>query len=152
MSLPADLQPLGAPFVIGQALVQALRSAPELAGVLVLDNPARATDLAEGARLLWFEDQADRLRGQPGQLAQRTYTFSLGVIARTEDARERAHRDYRAAKRIARAAMRDITSAGVSVEGAGVQEVDVTYRLENLDVGGSLVLGAFSVDYRDKGG
>lgn len=150
MSLPVDIQPLGAPFVIGQAVVAALRAAPELAGLQVLDNPSRATDLAEGERLAWFEDQADRLRGQPGQQAQRTYAFTLGVIARTTDARERAHRDYRAAKRVVRAAMREITVAGVAVEGNGLQEIDVAYRLENLDVGGALVLGAFTIDYRDR--
>ena len=152
MSLPADLQPLGVPYVIGQAVVQALQAAPDMAGVRVLDNPARATDLAEGARVLFFEDQSDRLRGQPGQQAQRTYAFAMGAIARTTDARQQAHRDYRAAKRAVRACMREITAAGITLEGFGLQEGEVVYRLENIDVGGALVLGSFSVDYRDKGG
>jgi len=152
MSLPTDPLPLGAPFVIGQAVVQALRAAPELVGATILDNPARATDLAEGDRVVWFEDQADRLRGQPGQNAQRTYAFALGVIARTQQARQQSHTDYRAAKRICRACVRDLTAAGVAVEGFGLQEGEVSYRIENIDVGGALVLGTFFVDYRDKGG
>lgn len=156
MTLPADTVPLGVPFVIGQAVVAALRAVTgtggALAGAVVLDNPARATDLAEGPRMIWFEDQFDRLRGQPGQIAQRAYGFTVGVIARTTTARQQCHRDYRAAKRVIRACLRDLTTAGISIEGAGLQEGDVVYRLENLDVGGALVLGSFIVDYRDRGG
>ena len=33
----------------------------------------------------------------------------------------------------------------------GLAEGDVIYRLENIDVGGGLVLGLFTVDYRDPG-
>ena len=39
----------------------------------------------------------------------------------------------------------------VGVEGRGLVEGDVLYRLENIDVGGGLVLGLFTVDYRDPG-
>lgn len=150
MSLPPDTLPDGAPLVIGAAVDQALRAAFG-APVLVLDNPARATSLAEGERLVWWEDQSDRLRGQPGQRPQRTYTFAVGVIARTEGARAQSHRDYRAAKRAVRACLPQLTAAGVVLEGVGLIEGDVSYRLENIDVGGALVLGLFSVDYRDPG-
>ena len=39
----------------------------------------------------------------------------------------------------------------VQIEGRGLVEGDVLYRLENIDVGGGLVLGLFTVDYRDPG-
>jgi hypothetical protein len=148
-TLKPDPLPQGAPFAIGAAVVQALRTAPTLAGALVLDNPTRATDLAEGPRLVFFEDQADRLRQQPGQMAGRTYTFAVGVVSRAAAPRAAAHADYRAAKRVVRGCMPAI-QALVQVDGAGLIEGDVSYRLENLDVGGALVIGLFSLDYRDK--
>jgi hypothetical protein len=50
-----------------------------------------------------------------------------------------------------RACLPQLTAAGVVLEGVGLIEGDVSYRLENIDVGGALVLGLFSVDYRDPG-
>jgi hypothetical protein len=148
--LPADKLPQGAPCAIGAAIVQALRDAPALAGCTVLDNPRRQSDLADGARIVFFEDAGDRPRGNDAQVQHRTYSFSLGVINRSSAARASAHADYRAAKRVLRlACMPAITQAGVEVNGAGLREGDVVYRLENIDVGGELVLGAYTVDYRD---
>lgn len=145
-----DALPLGAPYAIGQAIVSALRADAALAGALVLDNPLRASDLRDGPRIVFFEDQADRLIDQPGQSAKRTYSFSLGVISRSDEPRKDAHADYRAAKRVIRTCMPAISNS-VTLLGRGVQEGDVSYRLENIDVGGGLVLGSFSVDYRDPG-
>ena len=45
--------------------------------------------------------------------------------------------------------MKLITDAGIRLDSKGLQEGEVRYQLENIDVGGSLVLGAFSIDYRD---
>ena len=45
MSSPALLE--GQPFLIGQAIVEALRVSPALSGALVLDNPVRAQELAD---------------------------------------------------------------------------------------------------------
>ena len=67
-ALKPDTLPEGAPFAIGAAIVHALRSDPALAGVTVLDNPKRASDLQAGARIVFFEDQADKLIEQPGDL------------------------------------------------------------------------------------
>ena len=86
-ALKPDTLPEGAPFAIGAAIVHALRSDPALAGVTVLDNPKRASDLQAGARIVFFEDQADKLIEQPGQSAKRTYSFTVGVINRTEQDR-----------------------------------------------------------------
>ena len=150
MTAKPETLPQGAPFAIGAAVVAELRAAPELAGVRVIDNPVRASDLSDGARIVFFEDQADRAIDQPGQSAKRSYSFALGVINRTTQARAGAHADYRAAKRVVRASMPAINQL-VRLEGRGLVEGEVSYRLENIDVGGGLVLGTFTVDYRDPG-
>jgi hypothetical protein len=148
-NLKPDTLPGGAPFAIGAAVVRMLREGFD-STVTVLDNPTRASDLSEGSRIVFFEDQSDKLSSQPGQSAKRIYTFVVGVINRTDDARRGAHADYRAAKRIVRASMPEILKL-VQPEGRGLVEGDVSYRLENIDVGGGLVLGLFSLDYRDPG-
>ena len=150
MNMPADKCPQGVPYVMGAAIVQALRDAPALTGAVVLDNPRRASDLSEGARIVFFEDAGDTPRSNEAQVQARTYRFTLGVISRAASARQAAHADYRAAKRALRTlGMAAITSAGVDINGAGIREGEVRYRLENIDVGGELVLGTFTLDYRD---
>ncbi|MFD2754289.1 hypothetical protein [Comamonas terrae] len=150
MTQSADKFPRGVPFEMGQILIEALRKDPELAGAKVLDNPERASDLQDGPRIVFLEDQRDTPLEQPGQLQQRIYHFSVGVIARTQLARAQAHGDYRLVKRILRnRCMPLITAAGIRLDGLGLQEGAVHYRLENIDVGGSLVLGAFTIQYRD---
>jgi len=147
MTLPVDRWPLGLPHAIGAAIVQTLRDCPALAGALVLDNPSRASDLQDGKRIVFFEDQADRPRDSA---QKRAYDFTLGVISRARDARAAAHADYRAARNALRqVAMPRLTSGGMVLEGRGLTEGEVSFRLENIDVGGGLVLGRFSLDYRD---
>ncbi len=148
--LKPDTLPQGAPYAIGAAIVAALRAAPALAGAKVLDNPKRASDLQDGQRIVFFEDQSDKLIAQPGQSAKRIYGFTLGVINRSEADRQGAHADYRAAKRVVRGCMPAISQL-VRLEDRGLVEGDVLYRLDNIDVGGGLVLGLFTVDYRDPG-
>lgn len=141
----------GAPFAIGAAIVAALRADPALQGATVHDNPLRASDLAEGERIVFFEDQHDKPRGdQPGQRQKRVYAFAVGVISRSVNARAAAHADYRAVKRVVRSCMPEI-GKHVEIEGAGIVEGEVRFRLENIDVGGGLVLGMFTLDYRDPG-
>lgn len=149
-TLKPDTLPQGAPFAIGTAIVAALRADPALTDALVLDNPKRSSALQDGDRIVFFEDQADKPIGQPGQSQKRTYGFTVGVINRTESDREGAHADYRAAKRVIRHCLPQISKL-VQVEGRGIVEGDVLYRLENIDVGGGLVLGLFTIDYRDPG-
>lgn len=149
-ALKPDTLPQGAPFAIGAAIVAALRADPALTGATVLDNPKRASDLQTGERIVFFEDQADKPIAQPGQSQKRTYGFTLGVINRTANDRQGAHADYRAAKRTVRNCLPAI-NALVRVEARGMVEGDVLYRLENIDVGGGLVLGLFTLDYRDPG-
>ncbi len=149
-TLTPDKMPQGAPFAIGAAIVAALRAEPALTGATVLDNPKRASDLHTGDRIVFFEDQADDPIAQPGQSQKRTYGFTVGVINRTQTDRLGAHTDYRAAKRAIRNCMPEIIKL-VQIEGRGLVEGAVRYRLENIDVGGGLVLGLFTLDYRDPG-
>lgn len=150
MSQPADKFPKGVPFELGRILFGALSADAGLAGASVLDNPERASALGDGARVVFLEEQRDVPVDQPGQVQQRIYHFSVGVIARAESARSQAHADYRLVKRILRnQCMPLLTAAGVRLDGPGLLEGEVRYRLENIDVGGSLVLGAFSIHYRD---
>lgn len=150
MSKAADKCPNGVPYELGRILIEALRADSGLAGVTVLDNPERASVLMDGERLVFLEEQRDVPVDDPGQVQKRIYHFSVGVIARNESARLQVHGDYRLVKRILRNdCMRLITGAGIALAGAGLQEGEVRYRLENIDVGGSLVLGAFAIEYRD---
>lgn len=149
-TLKPDTLPQGAPFAIGAAIVAALRVALESGGVIVLDNPKRASDLQTGERIVFFEDQADKFVEQPGLSQKRSYSFTLGVINRTAAARQGAHADYRSAKRVIRGCMPEIDKL-VQIISRGIVEGDVLYRLENIDVGGGLVLGLFTLDYRDPG-
>lgn len=141
--------PYGAPFVIGQTIVQLLKSATELAGAKVIDNPRRASELDAGQRIVFFEDQHDKFIDKPGQVAKRTYTFTLGVINRSTQARQGAHADYRTSKMILLSSIPEIAGA-IELVNSGLIEKDVTFQLENIDVGGALVIGTFSIDYRDQ--
>lgn len=149
-TLKPDTLPQGAPYAIGAAIVAALRASAALSGATVLDNPKRASDLSTGDRIVFFEDQADKPIAQPGQSQRRVYAFSVGVINRTEQDRQQAHADYRAAKRVVRSCMPEIGKL-VQIDGRGLAEGDVSYRLENIDVGGGLVIGLYTLDYRDPG-
>jgi hypothetical protein len=150
MKLHPDVLRYGAPFVIGRAVVQALQASPGLQGAVLRDNPVAAADLSAGDRVLFVEDQSDKPRGdQPGQRARRSYGFSLGVISRTESPRQDAHADYRLAKRTVLECLPLLAQMGIEIEAGGMVEGDVRYRLENIDVGGALVLGLFTFAYRD---
>ncbi|AOV01851.1 hypothetical protein AA671_15780 [Delftia tsuruhatensis] len=145
-----DVLRYGAPFVIGRAVVQALQAAEGLQGAVLCDNPVTAADLSTGDRVLLVEDQADKPRGdQPGQRARRSYGFALGVISRTDSARQDAHADYRLAKRTVLECLPLLAQMGIEIEGGGMVEGDVRYRIENIDVGGALVQGLFTLAYRD---
>lgn len=133
--------------VIGSTIVNALRTQFAGTGVVVRDNPVRAAMLEEGAWQVIFEDQANK-RGTGGVPAQRTYSFSLAALIRDDDARTQAHALYQTARRVVLGIMPALTTAGIVIAAGGVVEGDVTYRVENLDVGGGLVLGLYTIQYR----
>lgn len=151
MRASADQLPQGGPYAIAAAIEQVLRAEPSLAGATIVNNPLTSADLPDGERVVFIEDQLDKSTDQPGQRVKRTYTFVLGVISRAEsdDARRAAHTDYRAAKRALRLAGMARIGETVRLDNSGLTEGEVRFRLENIDVGGALVLGMFSVDYRD---
>ena len=146
MSAVLDVLPEGAPFLLGEVVVATLLASSELAGATVLDNPSRLADLTDGERIVFFEDASDNYIEQPGGIQKRVFGFSVGVINRSDAARRAAHGDYRAAKRAVRSALQALS---VQLRTGPLREGAVSYRLENIDVGGSLVLGSFSVEYRD---
>ena len=133
--------------VIGSTIVNALRTQLAGTGVVVRDNPVRAAMLEEGSQQVIFEDQANR-RGANSTQTQRTYSFSLAALSRDEDARTQAHALYQTARRVVLGIMPALTTAGITIAAGGVVEGDVTYRVENLDVGGGLVLGLYTIQYR----
>ena len=133
--------------VIGSAIVSALQTQFAGSGVVVRDNPVRAAMLEEGSQQVIFEDQANR-RGTGGVPSQRTYSFSLAALSRDDDARTQAHALYQTARRVVLGIMPALTTAGITIAAGGVLEGDVTYRVENLDVGGGLVLGLYTIQYR----
>jgi hypothetical protein len=145
---PEDLA-AGVPYAIGRVLVDALRNASELEGVVVIDNPVRNATLGDdGPRVVFYEDAVDRAKeGSSSVLRGRTYSFNICTINRSQQARRGAHRDHRAAVDLVRTALAAL--APVAFVQSKLREGDTTYRLENVDVGGALVLTSFSVDYRD---
>lgn len=142
-----DVLVVGAPFAIGEALVAALRAAFADQQVVVLDNPKRSSDLETGDRLVIYEDIVDRFAKQAGAIQTRVFAFNVGAINRTTAARRGAHTDYRAAKQAVRQALKELRSVVVAT--MSLREGDVAFRVENIDVGGGLVLGSFTIEYRD---
>lgn len=134
-------------YAIGEAVMQAMQTA--LAGVPLRANPDKAADLQDGVRLMVFKDSTDSQQDGNGNTNERVYTFQAGVIARTKDARKTAHADYWILKRAIRASITAMNSNGARIT-AQVKETDTTYQIENLDVGGCLILGSFSVQYREQ--
>ncbi len=140
------------PFLLSQAIVQALGAAPALAGAKVHDNPADPAALADGARLVFVEDKADAPINQPGQAMGRTFTITVGVINRSAADRSGADEDMEFAKAVVQAtamatckalqADRRVVSFAPPREGAR------GYRVEGLDVGGALIHTSFEIDYR----
>lgn len=144
MSKP-DKLPNGGAYVIGAALFAALQAEALLQDATLLDNPSRASDLDDGARIVFIEDVSDSpVTDKP---MERVYRYNLGVVNRTDTPRLGAHRDYRTAKRALKSALpllKDIVPVSNHREG------EVAFRLENVDVGGGLVLGTFTLTYRDE--
>lgn len=129
---------------ISSALAAALAAAPALAGAVVRDNPSDPSALAQGERIVFLEDLADRLIDQPGGAPRRTFRFHLGVISRSPaGARAQADADYLAAVAALMAQRPALTQWRVKT----LREQDVSFRVEGLDVGGALVLGVFEADY-----
>lgn len=140
-----DKLPQGVPYAVGELLMQALRDAPALAGAKILDNPVRLADINDGARIVFFEDLGDG-PADPGEQVKRVYRFNVGVINRTEGKRLGVHTDYRAVKRVLDEALPRLRSAVVATF---LREGEISFRLENIDVGGGLVLATFTLGYRD---
>ncbi|RYF66032.1 MAG: hypothetical protein EOO22_21695 [Comamonadaceae bacterium] len=144
MSKPDSL-PNGAAYEIGAALFAALVAEEALTGAKLLDNPVRASSLQDGDRIVFFEDVSDGPAAQDKPL-ERVYRYNVGVINRTESSRLGSHRDYRTAKRTLKSALPRLKSI---VQVANHREGEIAFRLENVDVGGGLVLGTFTLTYRD---
>lgn len=148
------------PYRLSQAVVAALRAQFEPVGAAVRDNPVSRAALNEGARVLFVEDEQDQpgtpasaaLPSQPNQAEGRTFVVSVGVIARTEDARAQADADMEQVKATLRDAVLDATRQMVAAgELLGVVmplEGQRLYRLDGVDVGGALVLTRFFLSYR----
>lgn len=140
------------PYQLSQAIVGALRGALESDGVAVHDNPTSRATLADGARVVFVEDNEDGPRaGQPNQAEQRTFTFAVGVINRTAAARAACDADMVACKNVISAhgpvACRTLKDAGALTVFSAVRESRRIYKIEGIDVGGALILTQFDIDY-----
>lgn len=148
MTLTAEDFAAGVPYAVGKLLVDALRTAPELAGVTVIDNPTRSSTIGDdGSRVVFYEDSVDRSKEAAQTPRARSFVFAICTINRTTDARRGAHADQRAAVNVVRSALSSVKGAAWAI--SKLREGDTTYRLEGLEVGGALVLTSFSIDYRD---
>lgn len=130
--------------LISNTLVAALRSAADMVGAQILDNPTEAQGLAKGDRVVWIEDQVDDPIEQAGQQGKRRFTFALGVINRTSDDRAGADADHQAA-------LSAITKAHTALmrdhRCGPLREGQTVFRVEGLDIGGALILTTYTVEY-----
>jgi hypothetical protein len=143
--MSTDALPLGVPYEAGAKIFAALRDAATLTGCTFYDNPKRATDLESGDRVVFFEDVSDGPAEQQNQV-NREFRFNVGVINRSEADRLGVHTDYRAAKRAIEGAL--ATLKGVATV-KYLREGDLVFRLENIDIGGGLIIAQFTLGYRD---
>jgi len=140
------------PFTISAAVVAALEADTELAGVTVVDNPITPSALEDGARVVFVEDRDDAPLDKPGQAEGRTFGFIVGVINRTAGARAGADADMERVKAVATLAARNACTS--LLEGKQIvkfqypREMQRSYRVEGLDVGGALITTRFEIDYR----
>ena len=147
MSSP-DQTPQGIPYAIGQVVLDVLRSDPALTGLVVSENPSTPADIADGPRILIFKDLGDAPVEERGGSQKRSYSFQAGSMARTPTARYDAHGDYRAMKRAVRRELSRFQAANVWIQSV-LREGAVAFTLDEDGVDGALVLGTFSIDYRD---
>jgi len=140
------------PFTISAAVVAAIEADTDLAGATVVDNPITPSALDEGARVVFVEDKDDTPRNRPGQAEGRTFGFIVGVINRTAGARAGADTDMERVKAVAtlaaRNACRDLLQAKEIVQFDYPREMQRSYRVEGIDVGGALITTRFEIDYR----
>lgn len=133
---------------IGAALLTALELAAQpgeaLDGVVVLDNPRDPQAIRKGRRIVFVEDQSDRLVDQAAQQGKRVYVFTLGVINRDEHDRAGADADHEAAEAVIRATH---TALMQTLRAGPLRETSTVFRAEGIDVGGALVLATFEVEY-----
>ena len=140
------------PFTISAAVVAALEADTELAGVTVVDNPTTPSALDDGSRLVFVEDKDDTPFNKPGQAEGRTFGFIVGVINRTAGARAGADADMERVKAVATLAARN--ACKTLLEGRQIvkfeypREMQRSYRVEGIDVGGALITTRFEIDYR----
>lgn len=143
---------MSVPLSISAAVVAALEADTELLGATILDNPITPAALDDGSRVVFVEDKDDAPIDKPGQAEGRTFGFIVGVINRTETARAGADADMERSKEVATRAARDacttLQQAREIVTFQYPREMLRTYRIEGIDVGGSLILTRFEIDYR----
>jgi hypothetical protein len=143
------------PYQISRAMLAALAAVPELAGVTLRDNPTSVPDLTDGDRILFLEDGPDSPLGQKeGQKEFRSFTLSVGVISRDSQAREKADLDMVVVRRTLNKAWNAFlsagTQAGILAMGGSLEEGQRSHKIEGIDVGGALIVTAFSFSYREQ--
>lgn len=143
------------PYQISRAMLAALAAAPELVGATLRDNPTSPADFTDGDRVLFLEDGADSPLGQKeGQKEFRAFTLNVGVIRRASEARAGADLDMVVVRRTLNKAwnafLSAATQAGVLAMGGSLEEGQRSHKIEGIDVGGALIVTAFSFSYREQ--
>lgn len=138
------------PYRISAVFVAALRAALEPAGVVVKYNPRGPTPLRDGPRVVFFEAQSDGFIDQAGQVGKRRFRFAVGVINRTEgEAEAGADVDYVTAEAAIRGAYQDVAAmlASIKAQAGPLREGETSFRVDDIDVDGALVLIPFEIEY-----
>jgi hypothetical protein len=138
-----------APYQICADVVAALEASQHFTAgpdaARVLSNPTSPSSLKDGPRVVFVEDGSDDLVQQPGQREQRTFSFTVGVIARTVDARAQADIDAREAKAVVKGIYASLVASHAC---QALRHRRTEYRVEGIDVGGALRLMIFELEYR----
>lgn len=139
------------PFLLSQAAVTAIAGDFTAEPVSIRDNPSTRAAFAEGARVVFLVDSRDKPSKQPNQSEARAFTFEVGVINRTAADRAGADDDMQRIKlllaRAMPAACRGLKESGDIIGHSALRELERYYRVEDVDVGGALIVTAFEIEY-----
>lgn len=135
-------------WVAMQTLLTALRDAPAMASVRLVQNPRTPASVSEGAHVVFLKDQTDTLLTKPGQAEQRTHQFLLGVVARSDAADCDADALHDAAASVLRSSIKALAQ---NCRVANLSEVNTQFEVASLEIDGALCLSTWELKYTKPG-
>ncbi len=132
-------------WLIGALLVDTLTEAfPSLP---VVRNPRAPAHLDVGEQVLLVKDVDDVLVGKSGNTERRTLTVSIGVLSRNEGADADADLLHQQVGAAIRALMLDRAPKLRALSVSEMEETQVDFSVEGIDVDGALIVGRWKLTY-----